>query len=272
MSIRQLILNIDNAAGRFLSFKLAAYIKEQILIDGAGPYTREEWAKARALGYREAGLGSSDLDEDKKYLGRMFQVQYRNFLSAQRLCKVLDFRKYDSVLELGCGEMVQAFVITQRYPHLQYCASDVDAYVIDKCLQLPLLRSIEKRIIDVSNLKSNDLRDVQLVLSWELTYALDDEKLIHLFSVLGDAKVSMMICTTQLTGLLRSVTRRLKRIPRRGEGIVQGGLRMHGWHHSLGYYNHLARQFGLRLNKVWYPTQDCGELDNFTFILFSPKS
>jgi hypothetical protein len=44
MSIRQLILNVDNEAGLLFSFKMPAYIKEEILVEGTGTYTRDEWS------------------------------------------------------------------------------------------------------------------------------------------------------------------------------------------------------------------------------------
>jgi hypothetical protein len=224
------------------------------------------------LGYRGTGLDSSELDDDRKYLSRIFQVQYRNFLSAQRLCQVFDFKQYDAVLELGSGEMVQAFVISKLYPHLHYCASDFDPYIIEKCSSLPLLSNIEKRVVDVSRLTTGDLQSFQIVLSWELLYALDDSKLLSLFDACGKARVSMIACTTQLTGPLRRIMRRIKgKIPLMcDQEINVAGLRMHGWHHSLGYYQHLSGRFGMILKKIWYPCRRYHQ-DNFTFLLFVPK-
>lgn len=202
-------------------------------------------------------------------------MQYRNFLSAQRLAQVFDLSKYDSVLELGCGEMVQAFVIKKLYPHLRYCASDFDPYIIKKCSSLPLLSNIEKRVIDVMTLNASDLLPFQLVLSWELLYALDDEKMLRLFSALGAARVSMIAATTQLTGPLRAIIRWLKGIPFREGGDQKSnrkGLRMHGWHHSLGYFEHLSKKFCMKLERVWYPNYWKKTPDNFTFLFFSARS
>lgn len=271
MSLRQLILNADNAVGFFLSLKLPAFIQETILLEGTGPYTQQEWTRARQLGYREAGLDSSDLDEDAKYLARMFQTQYRNLISAKRLCQMIDFTKFESVLEIGCGEMVQAFVITALYPHLRYLASDIDPYIIRKCSRLPLLRNIEKRVLDVSTLSSKDLRGTQLVLSWELFYALNDDRLLHLFHLLGEARISMLVSSTQLTGPLRAITRWIKGLPSDEQAKYREGFRMHGWHHSLGYYQCLAKRSGLKLKNVWYPAGYGSNQDNFTFMLFTPK-
>jgi hypothetical protein len=271
MSVRQLILNADNAVGQLFSLRLPAYIQENILVEGAGAYTPDEWSKTRALGYRSAGQDSSELDDDGKYLARIFQTQYRNFLTAQRLGQVFDFRQYDSVLELGCGEMVQAFVIKKLYPRLRYCASDFDPYIIEKCSRLPLLSNIEKQVLDVSVLKAETLQAFQLVLSWEVAYALDENNLLRLFGALGEAKVSMIICTTQLTGPMRAIMRWLKGIPLRDQEINRTGARMHGWNHSLGYYQHLSRRYGMMINKIWYPSFRGHHQDNFTFLLFAPQ-
>ena len=118
MGVRRFFTNVDNKAGRLFHLKIPAYILEKTLSLEGGTYTPEEWSQARAIGYRGAGQNSMDLDDDRRYLSRMFQTQYRNFLSAQRFCSLLDLSSYQSVLELGCGEMVQAFVITNLYPHL----------------------------------------------------------------------------------------------------------------------------------------------------------
>ena len=166
--------------------------------------------------------------------------------------------------------MVQAFVITKLYPHLRYCASDFDPYIIKKCSRLPLLSNIEKKVLDVSVLKADDLQGFQIVLSWELLYALDDNKLLRLFGTIGEARVSMVACTTQLTGPLRGIMRRIKGIPKNRETNWQE-FRMHGWHHSLGYYQHLSRRFGMILKKIWYPSFRGHHQDNFTFLLFVPK-
>ena len=248
ISIHQLILNADNAASRFTKIRIPAYISEKILMEGTGAYTSEEWSQARVHGYRNAREDSSALNNDEKYLSRIFQTQYRNFLSAQRLCCVHDFTQYDSVIELGCGEMVQAFVITKLYPHIRYRATDFDPYIIEKCSRLSLLSEIEKDVLDVSDLNAIDLKGSQLVLSWELLYALDESKLIRLFEVVGAAGASMIACTTQLTGPLRVMIRRLKGIPG-DQKINRDGVRMHGW----------------------YPAIRIRNQDNFTFLYFVPR-
>ena len=56
MSLRQLILNADNAVCRFFSLKMPAYIQEKILIERAGTYTPDEWSKTRALGRQSDGI------------------------------------------------------------------------------------------------------------------------------------------------------------------------------------------------------------------------
>jgi hypothetical protein len=269
------MLNADNAAGFFSRIRSPAFVKEDILTEGNGEYSRDEWSLTRSLGYRNAGPDSSDLDNDGKYLARIFQTQYRNMLSAQRLCNLYDFGRLQSCLEIGCGEMVQAFVISRLFPHLRYKATDFDPYVIEKCSRLELLSGIEKGTVDVAELCAGDLRGFQLVLSWELIYALDEHKLARLFGAVGEAGIPMIAGTTQLTGPLRLAIRYFKGIPANGdyskEEGCSGGLRRHGWHHSLGYLDGLSRRSGLRLERVWYPPLRGNTLDDFTYLLFSPE-
>ena len=271
MAMRQLILNADYALGRYFQLQHDAYIREKLLDRDNGAYTQNEWSKIRTLGYQDSGIDCSELTDNDKYLSRIFQKQYRKLVAAQRLCNVFRFNEVSSVLELGCGEMVQAFVITQLYPHLRYRATDFDPYIISSCSKLSLLTHIEKQILDLSKLKIDDLQGFQTVISWELIYALDKSVICNLFEILGKAKISMIICTSQLTGPLRSILRRCKGIPPSGESTSKN-MRMHGWHHSLGFYTYIAKNFDIKLSRIWYPPVRCLNSDNFTFLFFEPSN
>ena len=56
------------------------------------------------------------------------------------------FKKYNSILELGCGSMLAAFAIKNKFPHLQIMAADVDPYLIGKLSGLTLLSKLEKGV------------------------------------------------------------------------------------------------------------------------------
>ena len=103
----------------------------------------------------------------------------------------------------------------------------------------------------------------------------DENKLSRLFGAVGEAGIPMIAGTTQLTGPLRMAIRYFKGIPSNGDYSAwegcKGSLRMHGWHHSLGYLSGLSRQAGLRLERVWYPPLRNNTLDDFTYLLFSPE-
>lgn len=270
MRVRQLVLNMDNALGSFLKQKLPAYISEEILTDGSGVYTCDEWSRARKCGYRNAGPDSSELDSNDSWLARAFQHQYRNFLSAQRLAATFNFRDYESVLELGCGEMVQAFVLTQLNPQLRYKVTDFDPFVIEKCSKLSLLSKLEKGVLDVEKLSADDLDGFQLLLAWEMFYALDDGKLGQLFRVAGEARIPIITGTTQLTGPFRTAIRYFKGLGGAALDTKTSRIRMHGWHHSLAYYAQMALNFNMKLKRVWYPWRPFDYRDNFTYILFTP--
>ena len=273
--LRRLLLNCDVRAGRALPLKLPAYIQEPILRGAGGVYTRDEWSQTRASGYRGAGVNSAQLDDDAGYLRRMFSTHVGNLHAALRLAETFDFSTHQSVLEFGCGEMIQAYIVKTIYPHLRYQASDFDPYIVEKCRRLPLLSALEKEVRDVSVLTAVDLAGFDLVLSWELLYALDDAKVSNLFNAVGKAGISLLACTTQLTGPLRSTLRALKNLNWRPGGFHydrlarSGKLRAHGWCPSIAYYERLARPFGLRLTRLWTPPSSGRE--EFSYLLFSPS-
>ena len=273
---RQFLLNLDWRAGRHLALKLPAYIQEQYLPEGAGVYSCEEWSLARTRGYREAGADSAQLDTDEAYLRRVFSTHVANLHAALRLASTFDFTSRKAVLELGCGEMIQAYILKNIFPHLRYKATDFDSYIIEKCMRLPLLGPLEKGVLDVSALTAGDLAGFDLVLSWELLYALDDTKLRSLFHAAGAARAPLLACTSQLTGPIRFLLRAIKNLNWRPGGfhyerlVRRGALRHHGWNPSLGYYDRLARPCGLRLTRVWTPPYAQTRQEEFSYLLFEP--
>ena len=274
--IRQFLLNCDLRAGRHVPLKLPAYIREQYLKDGQGIYSREEWSHARRNGYRGAGVNSSELDTDDRYLTRVFSSHVRNLHAALRLLETFRFESYDSVLELGCGEMIQAFAIKCAHPQLRYMATDFDPFVVEKCSRLPVLGQIEKDVVDASQLSVEQIAGFSLVVAWEMIYALDDEKLLTVLRACRGANVPLLACTTQMIGPAQYIFRKMKNLWRRLEGVrVKGAgaaepLRMHGWNPSPAYYARLARHAGLELVRIWHPPALLRGGDDFSYLLFAP--
>lgn len=274
--IRQLLLNCDLRLGEWSALRDPAYIREQYLEGGGGVYTAADWSRARSLGYRGVGKDGAELATDESYLRRMFSAHKRNLIAALRIAQVYDFGSHKSVLELGCGEMLQAFVISSAFPHLRYKATDVDPFVIEKCAQLPLLRRVEKGVLDARRVTAADLVGFDLLLSWEMIYALDDVDIVALLSAARSAGTSFLACTTQMTGPLRHLLRALRNLNWRPEGfyyerqVRAGAIRMHGWNPSAGYYAGLAERSGMKLIRVLHPPIATMHGDNFSYLLFQP--
>ncbi len=148
--------------------------------------------------------------------------------------------------------------------------------MIDKCSRLPVLHGLEIGELDVAQVTAADFAGFELVLSWELFYALDDAKLAILFRAAAAAGVPMLACTSQRTGPLRTVLRAFKNLNWRPGGFYyermqqQGVLRMHGWNHSAGYYNRIAKECGMRLVHVWTPPLGQRRIEQFSFLHFEP--
>ena len=275
--LRQALLNCDLHASRFFSLKIPAYIQEKYIADGAGVYSSSDWSEARARGYREAGENTCSLDSGEAYWHRIFTTQARNVAAALRLVKTLDLARYPSIVEVGCGEMVQAFVVKCACPSTRYKATDFDPYIIDKCSKLSLLDPIEKGILDISQVARADLAGFNLLIAWEVLYALDDLKVKTLLSAAAQAGTSVLVCTTQSLGPIRRLTRGVKNLVLQTRGcsietqVSEGKLRMHGWNASLLHYSKLARESGMNLSRIWLPPIASSLGDDFTYLLFTAE-
>lgn len=274
--LKDLLISADVLGGKYLTLKQSAYIEEGILTDGAGVYSPEEWTKARSLGYRDAGINSSELDSNESYLSRIFTKHSRNTLAALRLIKAFDFQSYDSILELGCGEMIQAFVIKSAYPHIRYTATDFDPFIIDKCSKLRILDGLEKDVLDVAILSAGMLADFDLLISWEMNYALDDDRLLAILRSAKEANIPYLACDTQYIGLIKYCVRKLKNLIGQPSGFYyqrmadEGKMRMHGRQISIGYYKRLAKLADMSLSSVVVPPLSRPAEDNFVYCLLTP--
>ena len=273
---KDILINADVLNGRYISLKQPAYIEEDIPTDGAGVYSSEEWTKARSSGYRDAGENSSELDSNESYLSRILTKHSRNTLASLRLLRTFEFQSYGSILELGCGEMVQAFVIKSAYPRIRYRATDFDPFIVDKCSRLSILDGLEKDVLDVAGLSAEMLHDFDLLISWEMDYALDNDKLLAILRSAKEANVPYLTCNTQYIGLIKYLVRKVKNLSWRPGGlyykrmIEEGKMRMHGRQCSIGYYRRLAEQAGMSLSSVAVPPLSRPLEDNFVYCLLTP--
>ena len=272
--LRRQLINLDLWAGQSVALRLPAYIEERWSASRQGTYTAEEWSHARSAGYRGNEAGQPLLNTEEGYRHQLATHNAPAVQTVKRPAATLDFRRYNSILEIGCVEMAQAYTLINLYPQLRYRATDFDPYVIEKCSGLPLLNGIEKSILDVSRLAAADLVGFKLLVGWEIIYALDESLLQTVLTACRDAGVSFMAGTSQLLGPLRYLRRTWRDT---GWGLHRSvyqrlvnelRLRMHGWNPSLGHYQQQARKAGMTLSRFWLPPSDAA--DNFSFLMFEP--
>jgi hypothetical protein len=265
--LRAFSQKLDLRAGRFLDAVSPAYIEEKILTQADGVYSQSEWTRARQQGYRDAGVGSNQLDSDVSYVARLFTHQSYSMDAVRRLLETVDLSSYPAVFELGCGEMVQAIATKSMYPAMRYKATDFDPFVIEKCSRLNVLAPLEKSVVDATALTPEDLAGFSLVISWEMIYAFDEAKLTRLLGVLGKSRVPFLACTSQLLGPCR----KFLHVLRGWKGQPIPGLRMHGWTSSVGRYRRLAAANGMKLARVWHPPFRHSRVESFSYLLFEPN-
>jgi hypothetical protein len=238
------------------------FIEDPAAVPGAGIYTAEDWSRVRPL--RTAPF-APDVDRhgsDQDYRQYLSSIHQGKILSVQSLIRAFDFSRYRRIMELGCGDMPQAYRICSRYPDISYTATDFDPYVIERCSRLPLLAGIRKKVFDVMQDDLAELKNHDLVVSWSLEFSLDDAHLGNLFAACKKHCVPYLLCTHTTIGPLDYLFRAwsLRKLTKR---VRSKGVRMLGWLRSVGEIARLARRSGMRLQWKSYHV-------NHAALLFAP--
>jgi len=218
---------------------------------GAGIYTAEDWNSIRQGQTEPRGPDEDRYGSDAAYRRYLASIHQSKIAAVESLIRKFDFRDYGRIMELGCGDMPQAFVLSSRFPGIAYTATDFDPHVIGKCARLPLLSGIRKLVLDAAHDELNELRNTDLVLSWSLEFSLDDHQLTALFEACRKHSLPYLLCTHTDVGpigyLSRAYSESKLRMHARGDG-----LRTIGWLRSAAEIARLARKAGMTLRSRTY--------------------
>jgi hypothetical protein len=261
--LKRAMADIEPLLGSYVCLTIPGYTDEpEVVALGTGVYTASDWSQLRKDGSPSFGTSGIEFEDDDKYLHYIFGLEGMNVVGAILLAKAFDFTRYQSVLEIGCGAMAQAYVLHKKFPHIRYLATDLDPFVIDRCAQLPILTGIEKKVLNVLSLNDVTLfDDVDLLMSWGMEYALNDDELLRLLTLVAQANIPYLMCSATTIGLLKYVLF-LMRYPQRARLLAERRLRVTGWHRSVGKYRYLARAAGLKI-------QPLGRFGNHFCMLFA---
>lgn len=249
--------NIKNFAGeciRRLDFQLQSrlcltrelHVEDPDAALGAGVYSAGEWGRARQARTEPFGAIGDRYASDAGYLRYLAEIHESKIRPVLSLIEALDFSRYRRIMELGCGDMPQAYTICSRYPDISYDATDFDARVIEQCSRLPLLAGIRKSVLDVVSSDLDALRNHDLIISWSLEFALEDRQLTGLFAACRRHCVPYLLCTHTAIGPIGY----LSRAPgerKRADPAQRARTRRLGWLRSTGEIARLARQAGMTL-------------------------
>lgn len=219
---------------------------------GSGVYAAGEWSETRRKGHSIYGTDGTEYDSDQKFFRFMMRNEATKVHAALDLTARFDFGRYQSILELGAGAVIQGAIIKSRIDR-QYCASDYDPFVTEKVAKLSLVSGITTRVIDATRIGPDDLKGFDLVVSWGLDYALDDDALVRLFRSCVAARLDYLMCSASTTTLLNFLVYRLRR-RRIDARISRREMRAHGWSRSVALLRAKGREAGLPseyLGKLW---------------------
>jgi hypothetical protein len=238
------------------------YVADPAAAAGAGVWSAQEWQRHRRAATAPFEAHADRCAGDAQYARYLVAIHEAKLRAVLALADTFDFGPYRRVLELGCGDMAQAFVLCGRLPGLAYTATDFDAGVIADCARLPLLAGIDKRVFDVTGPDLGLLDGHDLALSWSLEFSLDDAQLTRLFAACKAHAVPWLLCTHTGIGPLRFWLE-APRASRQRRYAREPGWRLHGWLRSAGQIATLAGAAGIAL--AWR-----ARLANHTALLFEP--
>lgn len=276
--MKQFFLNLDICLGKYFPLSHTAYTEETILTSAGGVYSQEEWVLARSKGYNDSGENLSALNSADSYYNRAYSIESRKLISALRLTRNFDFSRINTVLEVGCGEMITSLAIKTAFPHLSYTASDFDQSIINKCKSLPCLDKVDKAIVDIRRLQVADLKNVDLILSWDVFYAFSDEELFSFFKILAQSNTKCVMCTSQLIGPLRFLSFKLRDHLGLlvGKGYknlaAKGIIRDHGFKRTVRKFMSMAKTMSIDVELVGFPSMERSFGDSYSFVFLNPPA
>jgi hypothetical protein len=258
------VLFVKRADFLFQSWTCLArpFLIEDRAAAGAGIYSAGDWSRIRREQTAPLGTGEDRYASDDAYRRYLVSIHQSKILAVESLLRSFDFRRYRRIMELGCGDMPQAFTVSSRHPEIAYTATDFDADVIGQCGRLPLLSGIRKAVFDVVRDDLDELRNADLVLSWSLEFSLDDGPLMALFAACAKLGRPYLLCTHTDIGPIGYLAR--TRVESKLKKSSHGHLRRIGWLRSTGEIARLARQAGMALRSRAYHV-------NHATLLFTPR-
>lgn len=243
---RTIMNEADSALQSRTCLALPLFVEDPEADPGAGSYTAEEWARRRLLQTEPFRSDENRYRSDEDYRMYLASIHESKILSVESLIRTFDFRRYKRVIELGCGDMPQAYTIFSRFPEIDYAATDFDSRVIESCSGLRLLDGIRKFAFDVAVDDLAELKNYDLVVSWSLEFSLDDSNLLKLFSACKKYSKPYLLCSHTTIGPFGYVSRVLfQRALRKRLG--GNGIRVLGWLRSTGEIARIAAQGGMTL-------------------------
>ncbi|APV48480.1 hypothetical protein BWI17_01525 [Betaproteobacteria bacterium GR16-43] len=207
--------------------------------------TREVYADATTSWGADRATRTAPWRDEDRYGS---DAAYRNYLSSiheakirsvESLAAAFDFARYPRVLELGCGDMPQAFTIATRFPAVHYTATDFDPLVIEHCSRLPMLEGIRKSVLDVRGGDREQVRHHDLVTSWTLEFSLEDAELANVFAACRESGVPYLLCTHATLGPIGWLSGR--------PPVAEAGSKRLGSLRSVGRIAQIARAAGMSL-------------------------
>jgi len=217
---------------------------------GEGVPSASDWSRSRHRLTAPFGAAGDRYESDESYRRYLSSIHESKILAVLSLMERFDFGRHERIVELGCGDMPQAYTICAKFPRIAYTATDFDPLVIEQCSRLPLLQGIGKAVLDVTGPDLASLENHDLIVSWSLEFGLDDGQLRRLFLASKELGVPYLLCTHTAIGPLAVLKLPSAPDSRRGGNVRPRRL---GWLRSTAEIARLANEAGMRLDwKAWH--------------------
>jgi hypothetical protein len=227
------------------------FIEDSTATPGVRVDTSEDWHQIRQQQVESSGAGADRYSSDEDYRRYLSWVREGKLLSVESLLRVFNFGQFKRPIELGCGDMPQAYTISARFPTIDYTATDFDPHVIERCARLPILNGIRKLVFDVRRDDLDALKNYDLVVSWSLEFSLDNGQLTKLFTACRKHSVPYLLCSHATIGPLGYLYwARVAKIQK--QRVEENRLRLFGWLRSVAELTRLAKHAGMSLKSKSY--------------------
>ena len=206
-----------------------------------GVYKHHEWNETRQ---KNCNFYSAPSVEN--YLRMIFKDSLK-ISAATILNDCFDFSKYAIIGDIGGVPFSQAWVINKLNPDLKFILTDYDINSIKIHSKFPPMENSKLDALDIKTHNFHQLQKCDLLMMWNVDYALDDEDLIRIFEYCKLQGVPLLMASLKFQRLSAIG---IARLLRNKLAFIFGRARKHGVLRNELYLKELCKQSNVTIESI----------------------